>query len=344
VVLDDNHNFSDDPAADDLRGARNIARVGIAYGATYTTVYADSEMINGTATFSNLNIRVPKDGTIKVRVIADIKGIDAGAVSGQRTTLALSQRPDEFNNFEALGELSSAVVTSASFSGNYDMLGAMTVRKTVPTLSKAAIASTKLGNGVNELAALTIKAGSFGSVAVKRVKFEFKSVGNPMGASVGPNVGTLKLYKRVGNSTVEENITDRVSIKNKAGQDLKSGEVELSPQPINGLIMSHTEGSIFVAWDVLPNDEEVISREIANTYILRANIANAQQGDSISTFVIGDSSGITDTYAGLADGYGGVYDEHFIWSDMSAPGHSPDTADWATGGSGSTAEQKLTFF
>lgn len=293
VVFDTNNNFTDSGEGD----FPSIARVGISYGAYFTTAYADN-IVNGVANFTNLGLKVPKDGTLKVRVIADIKKISDGAMSSQVLRLGLGR----WFTFEATGELSGKVVNQPVETYMItDGIPLMTVRKTIPTVAKLANTPTKLVNGINDIASVTIKASTYGSIAIKKLKFESRTQGYF-------NMDEFKLYRKIGNG-IEQDITDKVTVR--PARDL-----------------------LYVEWDKSPMDEEIISREITNTYIVRTKVSDAGIGSSFTTYMFERSYDLTNNFYDLVNFYdptGVQVDHSFVWSDMSAVGHSTETADWTTG-------------
>ena len=297
--------FSDDPSDD--AGARSITRVGLSYpkqDGTTETVY--TSLSGGTATFTNLNFYVPKNSSATISVSADINTIEFGAVSGDNFRLGLSERPDAQNSFEAIGESSAERKTQPNQGVNNYLnsayVNSMVVRKTVPTVAKLPTAAARLNNGQNDIAAITVAADAKEAVGLKRMVFEFA-------ATSRLTVNSLQLYRKIG-SAAETDITNQVSIRNSAGQDLESGGSNISAPGAPGF------NSIFVTWDNTATDLGMVSRGITNTYMIRATVNNASMGENLSTYISDDLNFVSGATAiDLMNTATGV--NHLIWSDNS---------------------------
>ncbi|MBI4994410.1 S-layer homology domain-containing protein [Candidatus Peregrinibacteria bacterium] len=232
--------FNQDPAA--FTGGNNITKVSISYPKKDgTTGTASSNLASGKASFTNLDIYVPKDGSAVVTVLGDINTISLGATSGASLRLGLNELATVATNaFEAQGEGSNEKKTSVNLSTytNSTSVKLMVVRKTVPTVEKLASALTKLNSGQNTIAAVTVAADAKAPVAIKRLAFEYNST-----ATI--TVNALTFYKKQGSGT-DSNATSDVSIRNRAGQNLKSGGSDLNANAV-------TTDTIYVTWDKTAN-------------------------------------------------------------------------------------------
>ncbi len=315
-------------------GGNNIIRVGLSYpkkDGTTETVYAN--MSSGKASFTNLNFYVAKDQSAAITILADLNTIDFGATSGASFRLGLNELTTiATNSFEAVGEGSSEKKDATTVNAMAGSTGVnpVVLRKTVPTVAKLASASTKLNSGQNDIAAITIAADRHEAVALKRFAFTFDST--------ALTINNLEVYRKIGGGA-EFSITNNLSISNSAGADLKAGGIPL----VNG---ANTHDVILVKW----NDEEVVSRGITNTYIIRANVAGAQRGSSLNTYIADDvpSNDLDiNVRAETADNLcRSLNNRNFIWSDNSAVNHSVLTRDWTNGKdviSLPTQTQSLTF-
>jgi hypothetical protein len=128
-------------------GATKVAEKGFEAGAT-------------TITFSDLNILVPKDAKKTLTFKADIKGIDQGVTSGDTLRIDLAT-----SSFKAVGVSSGTLVNNKPtlpITGN-----AMTVRKSVPTVTLSATQpATLTGGAKNDVLRLDVKADSKGDVKI----------------------------------------------------------------------------------------------------------------------------------------------------------------------------------
>lgn len=317
VVIDDNYDFVDDSSDE---GSANIEKVSLSYptqnGLTETV---SASMISGKASFTNLNFYIPKEDNALITILADINTIENGAVSGASFRLGFPVTNNTFNFglFEALGTASGQTQTTYKpmIFVQYPPVKKMVVRKSMPIVELQSPGTyygtdgDKLKNGSNNLAAIRISADDNGDVAFKKLSFGFLSAGSI-------DVYGLELYRKLSNGT-EENITDDVSIKDKTGQDLKVGGSKL-------ITAGNKSNDVSIIW----NEEALISKGTASTYILRATVENASFGDSVGIFMPMDMApfagqiAITDYFSALSDLY------YFIWSDISAENHSVFTSDW----------------
>ena len=270
-------------------------------------------MASGKASFTNLDFYVPKDGSAVITVLADINTIENGAESGAIFRLGLNEQSGMANNsFEGQGEGSNEKKTATSLSTytNSTAVKTMVVRKTMPAVAKSFNASTKLNNGTNDIATVTVTADAKGSVSFKRLIFQFNSS--------AMDINSLELLRKIG-SGPESSITNQVSIKNKFGANLKTGGANLASNG-NGSVID----KIYITWDNLETSEEYISAGTTNTYILRANVAYATANKFSATYIADDNSYVTTDAQNL------LKDDtvNFIWSDNSAKNHSTYTNDW----------------
>jgi len=282
VIGDTSGTFGTASAAAD----NNIVRVGLQYtnkAGVVTTAF--SNLSSGTANFSGLEIYVPKDGNAYVTLIADMNTIAGGATSGATPRFGLSAIQSTANTFNAVGESSSETKiydTLSSVAGESNVF-AMTVRKSAPTIAKAT-GSASLINGENSIYSFTAAADAKGGVALKRVVLSTSFTATL-------NVSDLRFYRGASD------ITSSVSIRNAAGQNLKTGGSNLVTS--SG---SATSDQVYVTWDKSSTDEEAISAGTTNTYTLKATVSNAAAGKSISTYIADDSvaGDATSTSAGVA--------------------------------------------
>ncbi|MBI2453876.1 hypothetical protein HYV58_01720 [Candidatus Peregrinibacteria bacterium] len=279
VVVDSDNDFTDNPSND--TGGNNVTRVGLSYTKQDgTTEVAYSSLSAGTAAFAGLNFYVPRGGSAYIMVLADINTIEFGAISGSTIRLGLSERADANNAFEAQGEGSAERVIapntpSAQTYVNSSGVPTVVVRKTVPTVAKLSTAATRLNNGLNDIAAITIRADIKEAVAVKRMAIEY--------VSAGVRVNGLELYRKMGSGS-ESNITTQVSLRNRAGNNLKAGGSPLAEEG-----RGSTLDTIYITWDKSAADQEFISKGVTNTYTLRATVTGAGTGDSLSTYIVDDT-------------------------------------------------------
>ncbi|PIR52686.1 hypothetical protein COU76_05135, partial [Candidatus Peregrinibacteria bacterium CG10_big_fil_rev_8_21_14_0_10_49_10] len=285
IVMDEDSSFTDTP---ETTYARALKRVGLTYtkkDGTSTTVYAD--LASGKASFTNLELYVPKDGSAFVTVIGDLNTVENGAVSGDTIRLGLNEQSGTANNaFEALGEGSSEQRTVANLStySSSSTVKTMTLRKAAPTVAKLSTAGTKLNNGQNDIAAITVAADAGKTVSLKRLAFEYDAS--------DMTVNSLGFFRKIGSGS-EGDITTDVSIRNRQGQNLKSGGSDLSTAGAT------TTDTIYVTWDKAATDQENVSGT-TNTYIVRATVSAAAANESLSTFIADDTATFNAPTSGVA--------------------------------------------
>ena len=277
VVIDSNSDFTDDESDD--TGTNNVTRVGVSYAKKDgTTETVGMGLSSGKASFTNLNIYVPKDGSAVVSIFADFNTTELGATSGGTVRLGLNERNTAAtNSFEAIGEGSTEkkTVTDLTTYTNSSAVNSVVLRKSVPTVAKLSTAATKLNNGQNDIAAITVAADAKEAVTLKRLAFEYSST-----ATI--TVGTLDLYRKVGTGS-ETSVTSQVTIRNRAGVNLKSGGTNLNAN-------AATTDTIYVQWDKAAADQEPISKGTTNTYIVRATVSGAAANTSLSTYIADDTT------------------------------------------------------
>ncbi len=256
----------------------NIVRVGVRYTDNGTQVTKWGNPVSGITNLSGLNIVVPKDtNNTYVEVLADLNTISGGATSGEAPRLGISEVQSTANTFNAVGAGSSETknyTTTSGIAGTSNVYGQY-VRKSVPTVAKAGTASSLL-NGENTLYGFTVAADSHGAISVKRLAISTSFVADI-------NVSDLRFYRGASD------ITDSVSIRNKIGQNLKTGGSNLVTST-----GSPTSDVVYITWDKAATDEEVVSTGSSNTYYLKGTVSAAEAGDSFSAYIADDTASMAD--------------------------------------------------
>lgn len=282
-------------------------------------------------------ITVPKDGSAtfqlwgkigNVQSSSSVSGASTGVVrSGNQLALGLGANLQTGNwdanysgnfNVRAVGLASGDLVYSA---GTATVGNTFVVRKSKPTVTRQTLSTTTLANGSSQdLYRMQISADSAGSIAVKKISFDFSKTGNT----------TLTNF-RVRKGSTDMNLAD-YSIVDANGTDIEAGSI----------IAATSTGRITVTF----TNEETITGS-GHVYTLYATPAGSTAGDTVSISPTRNISGAivsgyldTEVVAGtqLTNSTFNMYGPNldtastpdgtadsagtFVWSDLSEVPHS----------------------
>jgi hypothetical protein len=316
----------------------NFAMVAIAKDG----VVAGSDILSAGATstkdvdLTSAPIMVPKDGSVTFQLWAKIGAIQASssvsgatsgvARSGNRIALGLNAGLTTGNwdasyagnlNVRAVGLASGDLVYAAGAAGIAG--NEFVIRKSKPTVTRQTLSSVTLADGTSQdLYRMQVSADSAGSVALKKISFDFSKT------------GTISLTNfRVRKGSSDMNAAD-YSVTDDTGADIEAGSIA------GGTLT----GRIVVTF----TNEETISGS-GNVYTLYATPAGSVAGNTISVaptrnlagtvttgyLVSGSIAGTGLTNPGLASPginldtlNDGTADQpgSFVWSDLSEVPHS----------------------
>ncbi len=283
-------------------------------------------------------VMVPKDGSATFQVWGKIGNIQASSSVSGRTSGVLrsgaqvklgigagittgnwdSNYSGNFN-VRSIGQASGDLVYS---SGSATVGNTFVIRKSKPTVTRQTLSTTTLANGTNQdLYRMQISADAAGSVAVKKITFDFSKDGST----------TLSNFRiRKGSTEVP---LGSVVITNGTSTDLEAGTI---PAGI-------TSGRVIVVFSdpSTANTEETVTGS-GNVYTLSATVNGSAAGNTVSfaparnlagsivtgylddeavalngTNVDGPNLDTASTPDGTADSPG-----TFVWSDLSEVPHS----------------------
>jgi hypothetical protein len=292
----------------------NIVTVQLFDGATaVSTAVSPVVDLGATATDAYADITlnadsfiVPKDGSKNLTIKVNLNTISAGADSGDEFSADL----DFDTNFEARGTAGSTTLTAitsaaADVSGN-DVV----IRKSQPKVEFVALPDTILTNGTRVIAKFKVTAVD-GDVDIKHLGFT---------ASMSDALNTL------------------------AGLTLREvGQSNIAATNVDPSGATADPGNLDITFDA--GSSQNISSGTSKTYELRATVALAAAGDTISVVMDTDTAVVTgevdtplaaaqqiddiDDILNVGNDLDGDAAFEFIWSDVSAIPHS-DAVDTTT--------------
>jgi len=145
---------------------------------------------SGDASFTGLDMYVPKDATAVLTIKAQIPTIAAGVESGDAPGLDFDY---DSTTFSALGESSNVARTTGPTDVNANN---MIVRKTVPTITLVALPTTVLNDGTQTISKFSITADAAGDVFFKELNYTYATT-----TGVDVTNSTIYLYKYSDQST-----------------------------------------------------------------------------------------------------------------------------------------------
>jgi len=191
---------------------------------------------------------------------------------------------------------------------------AQTIRKTQPTIATVA-SSTTLINGQNTIYKFSVTAASNADVSLRRVSTLTSFSGSFTQAD------TVTVYEN--GSALD---TSLYAVTNIAGAT--------NYKATGGDQIGTTDGGVVIKFTT----ERVVSAGTTKTYEVKATIAGASSGESISTSILADVVGSayqTGTVANIESN--SAASKYLIWSDNSADVHNASStaastsADWTNG-------------
>lgn len=292
-------------------------------------------------------INVPKDGNAvfqiwaklgNVQASSSVSGATSGVVrSGNQVALGLNADVQTGNwsadysgmfNARVVGLASGDLVYSA---GTATVGNAFVIRKSKPTVTRQALSTTTLSNGSSQdLYRMQVSADSAGSVAVKKISFDFSKTG----------VTTLSNFR-----------------VRKGSTDMPLASYAIADDTLNDLTITTIPGVTTAGRIVVTFVNEETITGSGNVYTLYATPAASVAGDTVSiaptrniagsivtgylegTVIVGGSGTLTNdgldmTGANLDTDNDGTADAAgtFVWSDLSEVPHSYATPgssfDW----------------
>jgi len=274
-----------------VTGSSGVASLSLYDGSTLVAGPASVNSANGHADFSGVNFVIPKDGN-KILTIKGIMSAVGGGGASAGTDVTVQLLPD---NFEArgTGAGSSTVLTGANVAGSGLPLAGNTKRlvKSKPTVSLVALPTAVLSAGDQVIQRFTVAADAAGDIALGQVALQIAKE------------GAVALAKASGG--------DVATIKRIAG-DFLPATVALAGGPTQyTLTIKLTNG-------------ETVAAGMARAYDVYLNLSGAVSSDSVSSNLLTDAAEMTGTFANVTAA------NNFVWSDLSADGHSFGTSDWAS--------------
>ena len=275
-----------------LTGPSAIKNVYLQSG---STVLASTSAISDSVIFNLATpITIPANSSKIIDIVVDLNTIGAGAgATGSNVSADLDKI------------LQRPGSTGTATTGDLSGLAGKTqyVYKSIPTVSLSQLDNTKLTAGTNVIQKFNISADSKGSIAWKAIDFNINKSATTLIAGLTGSVtaGTIVgLYD--GITLIPGTFTPSA--------DLGSGA---------------TSGSLrFIA-----TNEQQIAAGAQKTYELKVNITGVgASGTHIMSNIANDTiqnGGIPVAYASVPGS------SKFVWSDMSAQGHSETTSDWTNG-------------
>jgi hypothetical protein len=258
--------------------------------------------------------------------VARTGGQVALGLAGNATTGEWSTSYNDKFNVRATGLASGQRVYATSTNMTGGATGnTMVVRKTKPTLTRQALSTTTLTTGSVDLYKVNVSADAMGSLAVKKLTFDFTHTSSSSGTS------PLAFSNfRIRKGSTEMSLSD-VRITDKFGNDLEAATLNSSVATTTKIVVVFSSG------------EETISGS-GTTYTLSATVAGSVvAGDSVtvaltrtSDTTLGVTGYLHDTNATSSAIFGPHIDtgsspnavldstSTFIWSDLSEVPHSAD--------------------
>jgi len=243
-----------------------------------------------TVTFSGLAWNVPANTNkvLTAKLVLGSVGVGAGS-TGASQLLTLT-------DFTAINKSTGVSDASANDAGpsieNNPAANAMYAYASTPTITNVALPTTTLNTGTQTVSKFAVSTNG-GSIGWKKLIFTItKSI------SGVDTLASATLWDADTNTQV-------------AGTATFTGSVETDNDPAGGLT--------FVA----TNEQQISGTK---TYYLKMTVAGTlANGDNMSVYIdqLPTSFAASDTYANVA-----ATTATFVWSDLSASGHSTTTTDW----------------
>ncbi|MDD4387563.1 MAG: hypothetical protein PHD15_07435, partial [Clostridia bacterium] len=241
-------------------------------------------------TFAGLNYTIPANTKKTLDVVVTLSAVGAGAGSTGANIIA-----DIDHTKTYLAPASTGVV--AAYGADVTAGNNIYVYKTIPTISLVSLPSTTLSAGTKTLQKFTVSADASGDLAWGQIVFDIaKTTGTTIGCITGAGNCVVTLFDGTNNvaGTFTSDLADAAD----------------------------TAGTI----TFVPTTEEVIPAGSSKTYELKATVG----GTVISgNYVISKIVKKTSSNSASAAKATLLSSDNFVWSDVSALGHSTTTTDWA---------------
>jgi len=277
-------------------------------GSTAATVISQVKLMDGTTVlatnpgatnviFTGLNYTIPANTKKTLDVVVTLSTVGAGAgTSGSNIVTTLNATYTKIA--PASTGVNATIPAPTSGSNLY-------VYKSIPTISLVSLPSTTLTAGTKTLQKFTIAADASAPISWNKIEFAIsKTAATTIGACSALTPGACTgVILTDGTNTITGNMT--------TSADLTTG----------GAVGATTATLTFV-----PSAEEAIPAGQAKTYELKALTVG---GDVISgNYVMSQIN--KGSSAQTSGAISTPLTSSFIWSDISAQGHTTLTSDWAT--------------
>ncbi len=314
-----------------LLGSSPIGTANAAGGAGTNTVFTLSTPLK-------LAVNEEKLVTIKAD-LAEIKTTDTVAVAGHLLAVDVNSRVDSAYNGgigQSSGTRIAGFITTAADTTQVTT-GPAYIYKSVPTVARVDVSTTKLTNSTMDLFKFTVAADAKGDIDLYKFTFRIATSVASVGAlevwDVTPGYTETCLFATTS-TTVYQSGT------NLNGLPWVSGTTNLD------MVLLTTPGT----WGTA-SSSRTVSANTTKTFVLRGTVTGATTAASIVTQMQGDEAyNLPDaTYMQAASTVDSWSNDDFIWSDKSASSHSATTADWTNGymvsglPSSNTSSQTLAF-
>ncbi|KKR24011.1 MAG: hypothetical protein UT55_C0077G0009, partial [Candidatus Peregrinibacteria bacterium GW2011_GWE2_39_6] len=273
---------------------------------------ASAVLKNGVATFSNLNFMIPAstgdEKAVTLKVFAITNNIGQGTNSGDQIELDFVK-----NAFLATGQTSKVSVTPDSprlkvpdnklYSNQVALYQSLPVYKEDFSSSFSPCAQNgKLTayEATTPIYCFSVVANNAGDVALYKVTFDVEETGLNLSSLQQANGFNITEYDYTGDKIV-------------GGKALGTGTWDSTSKQVT----------------IVFEEERIISRGATRYYALNAPLIyqSSSQEATVSTRLIQENAKEHSANNYAANVPGGI-----VWSDISAPGHSPtNTADWTNG-------------
>jgi hypothetical protein len=297
-----------------------------------TLVAGPVALAGSVATFADSSFVVPQDGSRTMTVKANLKPVGGAAGVSSGIFFVPSITADASQGFVAKATgLSNAVLTSVSgpttATGNTKVL-----RRSKPTVTPVSLPSGVLTNGTGVVYRFSVAADPRGDIALKKLDLQLE-MGGVFGIVVPAANSSIR---EVGQASAIAGASHITGV-NDRGSFFCNGADQDAAGPDRADSVCHFR-AVFAS-------EQVVAAGTTKTYEVRLGLNGVGSGESLSSFLIGDTTQVTgeleagDTPTQLAiqdfdRSVGGASaakkEQYFIWSDMSAAPHT-ETLGGTTG-------------
>jgi hypothetical protein len=268
-----------------------------------------STVIASASPAKNITINLPTPITIPantskvINVELDLGSIGTGAgLMGSNVSVDLDTiivRP------ASSGEASTETISLDPSNKQY-------VYKSIPTINLVSLSDTRLTVGTKTLQKFTISADSKGPIAWNQIKFN-------LSRSAATTVTGLGVIVPSGASSTAVALYDGTTLI--PGKITNTTNFSIAGNASNPATLS-------TVLTFVPDVEQQIAAGTSKTYELKVVVAGST---AAGTYLMSNIA--SDTLQGTGTGVlsSTLIGSNFVWSDMSAQGHSTATADWTNG-------------